>query len=238
MTIFVPFRESGCRTRHHASRVHLKIARWQASGNSTSPVARARIAIVFGCSTIARLACSGRVDESVSKRANKPSSSRSIPSQKASRGDYVEPAKCQLSATLLTTGSEAGSDRRPSHTFNLRTGLDKQILPVFGKQKLDQITVEAMEKLRRKLWDQKYAHRTINRILWIVGAVFRLAIKRGQWSKNPSTASSARSSRRGNQRRRFTVGTGTDAVDPDSVLSPKEIQACCERPSPVSSEPS
>jgi len=42
-----------------------------------------------------------------------------------------------------------------------------------------------VEKLRDKLREEEYAHRTINWILWIVGAVFRLAIKRGQYSKDP-----------------------------------------------------
>jgi hypothetical protein len=41
-----------------------------------------------------------------------------------------------------------------------------------------------VEKFRDKLRDEKYAQRTINRILWIVGSVFRLAIKRSQYSKN------------------------------------------------------
>jgi site-specific recombinase XerD len=82
--------------------------------------------------------------------------------------------------------------------FDLRRRLDKQILPVFEKEKLDRITVAAMEKFRNKLRDEKYAHRTINRILWIVGSVFRLAIKRGQYAKNPVDSVSARFSQRGN----------------------------------------
>ncbi len=105
--------------------------------------------------------------------------------QKASRGDYVEPAKVPTFGEVAEDWFKSKLGRRPSHTFNLRTRLDKQILPVIGKQKLDRITVEAVEKLRDKLREEEYAHRTINRILWIVGAVFRLAIKRGQYSKNP-----------------------------------------------------
>ena len=116
-------------------------------------------------------------------------------------------------------------DRRPSHTSNLRARLDKQILPEFGKQKLDRITVAAVEKLRDKLREEKYAHRTINRILWIVGSVFRLAIKRGQYSKNPvdsveRAVQPARELKPGDA----TIGFGTDSFDPDGVLSPKEIQ--------------
>ena len=61
--------------------------------------------------------------------------------QKASRGDYFEPAK------VPTFGDVAEEewlknklDRRPSHVFDLRTCLDKHILPVIGKGKLDRIT--------------------------------------------------------------------------------------------------
>jgi hypothetical protein len=50
---------------------------------------------------------------------------------------------------------------------------------------LDRITVTTLDKFRNDLRDRKYAYRTINSILRIVGAVFKLAIKRGQCSKNP-----------------------------------------------------
>src|SRR5258708_37242143 len=55
-------------------------------------------------------------------------------------------------------------DRRPSHVFDLRTRLDKQILPVFEKEKRDRITVAAVERFRDKLRDEKYAHR---RSAWV-----------------------------------------------------------------------
>lgn len=57
--------------------------------------------------------------------------------QKASRGEYVEPAKVPTFGEVAEDWFRSKSDRRPSHTFNLRTRLDKQILPVIGKQKLD-----------------------------------------------------------------------------------------------------
>ena len=153
--------------------------------------------------------------------------------QKASRGDYVEPAKVPTFADVAEDWFRSKSDRRPSHTFDLRTRLDKQILPVIGKQKLDRISVEAVEKLRDKLRDEKYAHRTINRILWIVGAVFRLAIKRGQYSKNPvDGVERAVQPARELSTDGSLVGTGTDAVDPDNVLNPKEIQALVQEAKP------
>ena len=72
-----------------------------------------------------------------------------------------------------------------SHVSDLHTRLDKHILPVLGSYKLDRISVASIEKLRNELRDRKYARRTINCILRIVGSVFSLAIKRGLCSKNP-----------------------------------------------------
>src|SRR6266851_8919782 len=114
----------------------------------------------------------------------------------------------------------------------LRTRLDKQILPVFEKEKLDRITVTAVEKFRDKL-REKYAHRTINRILWIVGSVFRLAIKHGQYSKNPvDSVERAVQPARELKSDEATVGFGTDAIDPDSVLNPNEIQTLLREANP------
>jgi hypothetical protein len=118
--------------------------------------------------------------------------------QRASRGDYIEPAKVPTFGDIAEEWFKSKLVRRPSHVFDLRTRLDKQILPVFEKEELDRITVAAVERFRDKLRDEKYAHRTINRILWIVGSVFRLAIKRGQYAKNPVDSVSARFSQRGN----------------------------------------
>src|SRR5579862_8109304 len=67
--------------------------------------------------------------------------------QKASHGDYVEPAKVPTFGEVAAEWFKGKSDRRPSHVFDLRTRLDKQILPVIGKEKLDRITVSAVEQL-------------------------------------------------------------------------------------------
>jgi integrase len=153
--------------------------------------------------------------------------------QKASRGDYVEPAKVPTFGEVAEDWFRSKSDRRPSHTFNLRTRLDKHILPLIGKQKLYRITVEAVEKLRDKLRGEKYAHRTINRTLWIIGAVFRLAIKRGQYSKNPvDSVERAVQPARELSTDGSPVGNGTDGIDPDSVLSPKEVQVLLQSAKP------
>jgi integrase len=118
------------------------------------------------------------------------------------------------------------TDRRPSHVFDLRTRLDKHILPIFGTHKLDRISVATVERFRNNLQDRKYAYRTINTILRIMSAIFRLGIKRGQCAKNPldsveraaQVAAELKAEEGDNH-------AGNDAADADSVLSPPEIQA-------------
>src|SRR5271170_6467720 len=143
---------------------------------------------------------------------------------KAARGEYVEPAKIPKFGEIAEDWFQSKTDRRPSHVSDLRTRLDKHILPAFGSHKLDRISVASIEKFRNGLRDQKYAHRTINCILRIVGSVFRLAIKRGVCSKNP-VDSVERARQVATELKEGEVEAALDTVDPDSVLSPREIQS-------------
>ena len=108
---------------------------------------------------------------------------------------------------------------------DLRTRLDKHILPIFGRHKVDRIAVASIEKLRNDLRDRGYAPRTINAILRIIGAVFKLGCKRGVSSRNPvdsvdRAAPVARELKAGD----YLPDNDTDAVNPDDVLNPQEIQ--------------
>lgn len=106
-------------------------------------------------------------------------------SQRAARGEYVEPAKIPTFKEAAEDWFQSKTDRRPSHVFDLRTRLDKHILRIFGAQKLDRISVASCERFRNDLRDRGYAPRTIDTILRIMSAVFRLGIKRGECAKNP-----------------------------------------------------
>jgi integrase len=144
---------------------------------------------------------------------------------KASLGEYFEPAKVPTFGEVAEEWFRGKSDRRPSHVYDLRTRLDKHILPIFGKYKLYRITVTAIEKFRNDLRDRKYAYRTINSILRIAGSVFKLAMKRGQCSKNPvdsveRTAPPSKELTSGDD----VMDSSTDSVEPDNVLSPEEIR--------------
>jgi integrase len=144
---------------------------------------------------------------------------------RAAQGEYVEPAKVPTFAEIAEDWFQSKIDRRPSHVSDLRTRLDKHILPRFGTHKLGRISVATVERFRNGLRDHGYAHRTINAILRIMSAVFRLGIKRGQCTKNPLDSVE----RAVQTAQELKVGesvddAGNDAADSDSVLSPPEIQ--------------
>jgi hypothetical protein len=103
---------------------------------------------------------------------------------KASRGEFVDPARIPTFAEVAEDWFKARSDHRASHVSNLRSRLDRHLLPRFGFKRLNVIAVSELEALRNDLRSEGYAASTINTILRIVGGVFRLAIRRGQCTVN------------------------------------------------------
>jgi hypothetical protein len=75
-------------------------------------------------------------------------------SQRAARGEYVEPAKIPMFAEVAEDWFQSKNDRRPSHVADLRARLDKHVLPIFGKDKLDRISVASVERFRNDLRDR------------------------------------------------------------------------------------
>jgi hypothetical protein len=67
--------------------------------------------------------------------------------QRAVHGEYVEPAKIPTFAVAAERWFASKTDRRPSHVADLRSRLDKHLLPLLGAERLDRITVAAIEKL-------------------------------------------------------------------------------------------
>jgi integrase len=146
-------------------------------------------------------------------------------SQRAARGEYVEPAKIPTFAEVAEDWFRSKTDRRPSHVSDLRARLDKHILPIFGAHKLDRISVASVERFRNDLRDRGYAYRTINTILRIISAVFRLGIKRGCCTKNPlDSVERAVQIAKELKAGEGSDDAGNDAAAADSVLSPPEIQ--------------
>jgi hypothetical protein len=145
---------------------------------------------------------------------------------RAAQGEYIEPAKIPSFEEVAEDWLRGKTDRRPSHFFDLQTRLAKHILPIFGAHKLDRISVASVERFRNDLRDRGYAFRTINTILRIMSAVFRLGIRRGQCTKNPLD-SVERAVQIGKELKaeENALDTGNDPADSDSVLSPPEIQA-------------
>ena len=146
------------------------------------------------------------------------------------RGAYVEPAKVPTFAEVAEDWFRSKTDRRPSHVSDLRTRLDKHLLPRFGARRLDAIRVAELEKLRDDLRDQGYAPTTINQILRIAGAVFRLAIKHGRCATNPVERVD-RARRPATEIKPDDAG-GEDGLSPDCILNPDEVRRLLEAARP------
>ena len=154
-------------------------------------------------------------------------------SHKVTRGEYIDPTKAPTFNEAAERWFISKSDRRPSHVSNLRSRLDKHILPRIGAKRLNQINVGTIEELRDGLRNDGYAARTIKSILRLVGAVFRSAIRRGECVTNPvdrvePVFVAARELKVGGDER----ASEDDVVSPDSILSPQEIRAMLNATTP------
>jgi len=151
---------------------------------------------------------------------------------KVDRGEYLELKKLPTFEQAAELWYDGKTDRRPSCVADIRTRLDKHILPQIGSFRLDKIGVANVEKLRDGLRKQDYAPRTINTIIRIIGAVFRSAIRRGEVTTNPvervERSFMAVHELRGDEEASST----DDTVSPDSILSPDEIRLMLEQTSP------
>ncbi|MGH7779013.1 MAG: tyrosine-type recombinase/integrase [Candidatus Binataceae bacterium] len=154
-------------------------------------------------------------------------------SAKASRGEYLDRVRIPTFNDAAESWFRSKSDRRASHIADLRGRLDKHLLPRFGADRLDRITVGAVEKLRDDMRADGYAPRTINRIIRIVGAVFRAAIRRGDAIRNPVDCverafMAARELRQGENE----GASNDDTISPDAILSPDEIRTMLNAATP------
>lgn len=141
---------------------------------------------------------------------------------KVTRGEYVDPAKMPTFAEAAERWFISKTDRRPSHVADLRSRLDKHILPRIGHERMDRINVASLEKLRADLRTDRYAPRTINTIMRIVGAVFKAAIRRGECALNP--VERIERAFMAAQELEAEHVSGVDEVSADSVLSTVEIR--------------
>lgn len=149
---------------------------------------------------------------------------------KAARGEYVEPAKVPTFAEVAERWFQGMADLRPSHVVDLRSRLDKHLLPILGPKRMDAISVALLEKLRDDLRASGYASATVNRILQIAAAVFRVAIKHGQCVTNPLDRVD-RARKATQEIKPGSEGSG-DVISPDSVLSPAGVRRLLDAAEP------
>lgn len=162
-----------------------------------------------------------RVEFKTKKQAERH---RDETSHRAARGEYIAPAAVPTFKEASEKWFAPKADRRPGYVADLRSRLDKHVLPQIGDKRLDRITVAEIERLRDDL-RKKYAVATVRQIIQIVGGVFKAAIRRGEATINPTD----RLERNFTAARELTgdasAGGDDDAVSPDSILNPDEMRS-------------
>lgn len=94
---------------------------------------------------------------------------------------------------------------KPSTLVDYRASISARLLAALGSLRVDEIAVKDLETFRDGLLDEgEISHRTINKLLMIVGAVLERARRRGLISGNPARASSTSS-----KSERTTISTST-----------------------------
>jgi integrase len=154
------------------------------------------------------------------KAAEKHLSETSV---KVTRGEYLDRSRVPTFAAMAEEWVQSKSDRRPSYTETLHGRLNKYLLPQFGPIHLDQITVAGIEKLRDALHEQGRSPVTINGIIRMIGGIYKMAIRRGLCTLNPTDR--VERAYAGDQELKATAaGEGeADQATPETVLAPEEI---------------
>lgn len=76
---------------------------------------------------------------------------------------------------------------KPSTLVDYRSSLSARILPALGLLAVEKLSTDDLEAWRRRLLDDgTISHRTINKLMMIVGAVLERARRRGLISENPA----------------------------------------------------
>jgi integrase len=151
---------------------------------------------------------------------------------KVDRDEYLELKKLPTFAQAAELWYDSKTDSRPSCVADIRSRLDKHIMPQIGALRLDKIGVGTVEKLRDGLRKQGYAPRTINTIIRIIGAVYRAAVRRGEVTTNPVDRIERAFLAVRELHADEDAASTDDTVNPDSILSPEEIRIMLEATTP------
>jgi integrase len=155
-------------------------------------------------------------------------------STKVSRGEYLDSTKVPTFVDAAQRWYTSKTDRRPAYVADLRSRLDKHILPRIGETRLDRITVGAIEKLRDHLRVEGFSPLTVNAVLQMVGAVFKAAVRRGECTANPVDRVERAFMAAKELKPNDPEDDGSDgcAVNPDAILSPGEIAHMIDNAAP------
>jgi integrase len=143
--------------------------------------------------------------------------------QTAGWGPELQGAPTPPSLGVRAGWLQSKMDRRPSYTEGLRARLDTYLLPRFGSQRLDQVSVSAIEKMRDDMRTLGRSTITINATIRMIGGIYEMAIRRGLCTANP--ADRVERAYPGDRELNAVEDIQADQATPETVLSPEEISA-------------
>jgi integrase len=128
--------------------------------------------------------------KTVGRKLSEARRQRNLLSAKAQQGQLPAASKlsfCDLAHTWLEglEAQVAAGERSERTLENYRYHLDKNLLPRFGRRRLQEITTDDVSRLIAELRAQGLAAKTINGALVPLGRVFALALRRGHVQHNP-----------------------------------------------------
>jgi integrase len=144
------------------------------------------------------------------------------------RGTYISPKSIPTFREAAAEWLTSKDKKRPSTIASWQAHLDLHLNPLIGGLRLDQIRVAVIETQVRDPLCQKLSSKTVNKLLTTLGAVFKMAVRRGYCISNPV----ADVERAGPAAQELSLDDDIStrepkddiAVQPDEVLSAAEIR--------------
>jgi len=149
-------------------------------------------------------------------------------------GTYRDPRTIPALEVVARDWLAQKQDRKPATVAQWETHLERHVLPLIGRARIDRIDVAMVETLRNDLRrgdgrDRRpLAPQTVNKILTTLAAVFKYAGKHRYTATNPAKDAD-RLHLDGGQVAPGSDGAHAEAlrVDPDEILTPEEAVTLC-----------
>lgn len=144
------------------------------------------------------------------------------------KGTYKAPSEMPTFGELARTWMDVRwQDRRHSSCVVWESQLELHLLPVFGKFKLNAITVRSVEVFRDEKAASGLGPVMVNKLLQTATSVLEVAVKHGYIERNPAKLADRYKGRGGEQR-----SAGDRGIRESEVLSPDQVAKLIEAAEP------